>query len=118
MEEKTLRPQSEDQLGVTLAGWKSAVKHHRPNATDRERCEGERQCGGDTDRTSVTRAVIAKGPRVLRAALRVLGNADYRLDEREFQILRFSSDFEKMTFKERDVCKTIAGSRGNKLAPA
>ena len=52
VELKTLRPQSEEQLGSTSAGLKATVEHHRPNATDRERCEGERKCGGDTDRTS------------------------------------------------------------------
>ena len=42
----------------------------------------------------------------MRAAL---GNADYRSGEREFQTLRFSSDFEKkMPFKESDVRKMIA----------
>ena len=39
---------------------RSAVEYHRPDATDRRRCEGERQCGGNTDRRSVPRAVIAK----------------------------------------------------------
>ena len=52
VELKTLRPQSEEQLGSTSAGSKATVEHHRPNATNRERCEGERKCGGDTDRTS------------------------------------------------------------------
>ena len=52
VELKTLRPQSGEQLGSTSAGLKAAVEHLRPNATDRERCEGERKCEGDTDRTS------------------------------------------------------------------
>ena len=62
MEWKTLRPQSEEDLESTSAGLKSAVEHHRPDATDQERCEGEHQCGGDTARRSVARAVIAKKP--------------------------------------------------------
>ena len=106
MEQKTLRPQSEEQLGSTSAGLKSAVEHHRPNATDRERCEGERQCGGDTDRRSFARAVIAREPALLRAALRALGRADYRSSEREFIFCPF---LEKLIFpnREHDVRKTI-----------
>ena len=36
VELKTLRPQSEEQLGSTSAGLKATVEHHRPNATDRD----------------------------------------------------------------------------------
>ena len=38
----------------------SAVEHHRPNDTDRERCKGEHQCGGDIDRRTAARAGIAR----------------------------------------------------------
>ena len=70
-------------------GCTSAVEHHRPNTTDREHCEGERQSGGNTDRRSVTKAIIAGESGLRRAALRALGNADYRSGDREFQTLRF-----------------------------
>ena len=62
VEYKTVRPHSEEQLGSTSEGLTSAVEHHRPNAINRERCEGERQCGGDTDRRSAARAGIATKP--------------------------------------------------------
>ena len=38
----------------------SAVENHRQNVTNRERCEGERQCGEGSDRRSATRAGIAR----------------------------------------------------------
>ena len=49
---------------------KSTIERHRPNTTDRDRCEGERQCGGDTDRRSTARAGIAKKPGLWEAAVR------------------------------------------------
>ena len=92
----------------TSTGLKRAVEHHRPNDTNRERCEGERQCGEDTDRRSVTKAIIAREPGLLRAALRALGNADYRSGGREFETLRFLSDLKKSPIEERDARKMIA----------
>ena len=46
--------------GIHWQGCTSAGEHHRPDATDRERCEGEHQYGGDTDRRSTARVVIAR----------------------------------------------------------
>ena len=69
MEHKTPRSQSEEQLR-NIEGLKSAMKHHHSNATDRERCEGERQGGRDIDRRSVARVVIAREPELSRTTLR------------------------------------------------
>ena len=48
-------------------------EHHRPDVTDRERCEGVRKCGGDTDRRGVARAAIAREPEGTWTALREAG---------------------------------------------
>ena len=48
---KRVRPQSEGQLGRTLAFFiKESCRTRRPDANDQERCQGERQCGEVTDR--------------------------------------------------------------------
>ena len=54
----TTQPE-EGQLGKTLAVLKEC-RINRMEAKDREHCEGERQCGEDTDRRSVTRAAIVR----------------------------------------------------------
>ena len=107
VEKKTLRPWSEGYLRSTSVGLKSAVERHCPNTTDRERYEGERQCGGDTDRRNVMRVVIAREPRYLSAALRALGYAGYRSGEREFKTLRGLSHLKKNLSRS-----------ANKLVPA
>ena len=65
---------------------RSAVEHYRPDASDRERCEGERQCGEDIDRRSVVKAAIAREPEepgLREAAVRAALDAEYRSGERE-----------------------------------
>ena len=48
---KRIRSQSEGLMGRNLAVFsKEYCRTHRPNANDRERCKGERQCVEDTDR--------------------------------------------------------------------
>ena len=91
VEYKTLRPQSEEQLGNASAGLESAVEHHRPDANNRERCKGERQYGGDTDRRSDARAVLTREPGLREAAMRAALDADYRSGERELHCV-ISSD--------------------------
>ena len=87
----------------------SAVEHHRPNATDRERCEGERQCGGDTDRRSAAEPMspgTLREPGLWKAAVRAaLGSR--HTGEREFLFYLFL----KKTIlpnREHDVRKIIA----------
>ena len=85
------------------------VERHHPQATDRERCEGERQFGGDADQRIVARAIIAREPGFLRATLgepwvtRTTGQVNASLKHSVFL-----SDFKKMPTKERDVRKMIA----------
>ena len=43
-------PSLKDSWGIHQRFLKEYRRTHRPDANDRERCKGERQCGGDTDR--------------------------------------------------------------------
>ena len=65
-----------------------------------------------------SKGVIAREPVLFTAALRALGNGYYSSGEREFQTLRFLSDFEKNTFQGARCPQNNRGSRDNKLAPA
>ncbi|CAN0147880.1 unnamed protein product, partial [Ascophyllum nodosum] len=60
--ERPYDPSLKNSWGIHRQGCTSAEEHHRPDATDRERCERKRQRGGDTDRRSVARAVIVREP--------------------------------------------------------
>ena len=64
-------PRLKNSLGISGV-CTSAIEHNRPNATDQERSEGERQCREDNDRRSVTRAVIAREPELCEVAARAV----------------------------------------------
>ena len=55
-------PSLKNSWGVHRQDRTSAIEHHRPNASDRECCKGERQCGGGTGWRSAARADIARKP--------------------------------------------------------
>ena len=60
----------EGALGRTSAVFEGAPQStNAQTPNDQERCEGERQCGEYTDRRSVVRGVIARGPGLREAAL-------------------------------------------------